>query len=148
MKIKACCLGCSAKLVGALSGREFAVNVLGKVVGTDLGVADVLNRPAEYYVQNADEGPSPLPGMMGIEVRLTGVSRAGRTPKQFHTAKKTLEKVVAETVLPNLEPGEECQVYCVIMIDGEIETVPNSGAYLNCLEGPAFWVKSPTVSSD
>lgn len=140
MKIKACCIGTPETVNAALSGTEFANKVLSIVIGGALGVENVLKRPAEYYVQNADVGPASREGMMGVEVRLTGASRDGRKAKQFHDALKDLVVIVKVAVGKALLPGQKCQVFCVIMLDGEIETQPGSGVYNSNLESIAEWV--------
>lgn len=140
MKIKAACIGTPEGVATALSSTPFASAALKSVVGEALGVEDVLTRPAEYYVQLADEGPAPQEGMMGVEVRLSGVSRNGRTAKQFHVALKELERIVESVVEKALEYGKKCQIFCVIMIDGEVETAPGSGLFSNNLESAAKWV--------
>lgn len=141
MKIKAACIGVPPLVVDALSGTEFASEVLQEVIGEALGVKNVLNRPAEYYVQFADVGPAPKQGMMGIEVRLTGVSRNGRKAKQFHDALIALERIVEKMVMKTLDRGKKCQIFCVIMIDGDVETSPGSGNYSSNLESEPVWVK-------
>ena len=65
MKIKAACIGTPPAVTEALSGTKFASEVLSKVIGAALGVTDVLHRPAEFYVQEADKGPAPMEGRMG-----------------------------------------------------------------------------------
>ena len=141
MKIKAACIGVPPLVVEALSGTEFASAALQEVVGEALGVKNVLNRPAEYYVQFADAGPAPKKDMMGVEVRLTGVSRNGRKAKQFHEALRALECIVERTVMKTLDRGKKCQIFCIIMIDGDMETSPGSGNYSNNLESEPVWVK-------
>lgn len=140
MKIKAACIGTPQDVADALSGSSFASEALSKVVGDALGVKDVLNRPAEYYVQTADVGPAPKEGVMGVEVRLTGASRNGRTPKQFYEAMALLVTIVNKVVAHALPGHMKCQTYCVIMLDSEIETFPGSGSYSRNLESNAEWV--------
>ncbi len=146
MKIKACCLGTPDAITLALSGTSFASEVLSKVVGEDLGVKNVLDRPAEYYLQMADIGPAPKEGVMGIEIRLTGASRDGRTPKQFHSALKSLVSISTSAVKQAMVDAEirdrGCQVFCVIMLDGPVETSPNSGQYSCNLESSPEWVSA------
>jgi len=48
-----------------------------------------------------------MEGRMGVEVRLTGASRDGRTPKQFHDALKALVGVVEKTVATALGPRSD-----------------------------------------
>ncbi|MFA6601484.1 MAG: hypothetical protein WCT02_01295 [Candidatus Paceibacterota bacterium] len=140
MKIKAACIGTPGMVAEALSSSEFAAEVLRAVVCDCLGVENVLQRPAEYYVQKADSGPSPKEGVMGVEVRLSGASRNGRTAKQFHTALKALLQTVSTTVRNALDSSQKCQVFVVIMLDGDIETAPGSGKYSSNLESEAVWI--------
>ncbi len=140
MKIKAACIGTPSGVVHALSSTRFAQAVLSQVVGEALGVTDVLNRPAEYYLQRADEGPAPKEGVMGVEVRLTGVSRSNRANKQFHTALKTLMEITKTSVAAALSKCSRCQIFCVVMIDGDIETAPGSGLHASNLESAPEWV--------
>ena len=151
MKIKAAVIGGPDSIAAALSSRLFAQRVLQEVVGDALGVSAVLQRPAEYYVQNADQGPSPDPEVMGVEVRLTGASRNGRTPKQFHRALRTLEGIVESTVLEALcaeGSGLRCQIFCVLMADDDIETRPGSGVYSSVIEGDAFFAGQRKAGGD
>ncbi len=143
MKAKAACIGATPAIVAALSGTPFAARVLTEVVGKALGVEGAMQRPAEYYVQHADTGAAPAEGVMGVEVRLSGVSRDGRSPKMFHEALKSLDAIVQTTVMEALLPGERCQVFVVIMLDEQIETSPGSRTYSNNLESTAAWVEKP-----
>ena len=104
-------------------------------------VSRVLDRPAEFYLQIADTGPSARVGMMGVEVRLSGVSRQGRTAKQFHLALEKLVEVVVRFVTKSLPVDKTCQVFCVIMLDGDIETSPGSGQYSANIESEPQWVR-------
>ncbi|MDD5318306.1 MAG: hypothetical protein PHF79_00585 [Candidatus Pacebacteria bacterium] len=141
MIIKAAIIGASPAIQEALSGEKFAARVLSAVVGQALGVENVLDRPAEYYVQHADTAPSPKHGSWGVEVRLSGASRQGRTAKQFHTALEVLHTIVKDVVSKAMYGTQRCQVFCVIMIDGDVETAPGSGIYSNNLESRAEWVE-------
>lgn len=134
MKIKAACIGTPKEVVDAFSSNPFVSTVLLRVVEKELGVMNVLSRPAEYYVQKADTGPAPKEGVMGVEVRLSGVSRNGRTPKQFHNALSELVHIVKFTIEQIIDCDDKCQIFCVIMIDGEVEVKPNSGVYSFNLE--------------
>ena len=62
----------------------------------------------------------------------------------FHTALKTLESLTQKFVYEALEEGERCQVFVVIMLDGEIEVTPGSGVYNRTLESDASWVVKKT----
>ncbi len=142
MKIQACVIGGPAALKAAFSAPEFATSVLVLVVKDIFKVEDVFERPAEYHVEDAAHGPNPEPDLVGIELRVTGVSRNKRTPKQFHRALSTLEDLVEATacrVLANEGPRVRCQVFCVLELDGEVETAPGSGEYSRALEGTAFF---------
>jgi hypothetical protein len=68
------------------------------------------------------------------------VSRNGRKAKQFHDALKDLVRIVRGTIEAVLQPGQNCQIFCVIMLDGEVETSPGSGHYSNNLESTPEWV--------
>ena len=141
MKIKAACIGTPEAVVEALSSSKFARKVLSQVVRDALGVQNPLLKPSQYYVQNADVGPAAEGGVMGVEVRLTGASRKGRTAEQFHAALNALDRAVGETVFDVLTPGQECEVFCVVMVDAEVEFPPRSGEYTNTLESAPRWVK-------
>ncbi len=140
MKIKACVIGGNFELHNFLSSSSFSLQVLTKVVQNVLKVENAVKRPAEYYLQNADVGPAPTEGMIGVEVRMTGISRDGRPASAFHQALRVLEQVVSETVIFALSSGTRCQIFCVLMLDGEIESSPGSGMYTSVLEGKPFWV--------
>ena len=143
MKIKAACIGTPERVSHRLSGTKFASWVLSSIAGDKLGATNVLDRPAEYYVQDADVGPANREGVMGVEVRLTGASRNGRTTKQLYSALDTLLNIVVQNVQAVLEEGERCQVFCVLMLDGEIEYPADSGHYTSVLESEAVWVMPP-----
>ena len=128
MKIKAACIGTPQEVVDAFSSNPFAASAL-MAVGEKLGIHDILSRPAEYYVQKADVGPAPRKGIMGVEVRISGVSRDGRTPKQFHDTLIEIVNIVRCTIEGRIGSEDECQIFCVIMLDGAIEVSPSSGLY-------------------
>lgn len=140
MKIKAACIGTPEVVVEALSSLEFAQDVLSQVVGVALGVQNPLLKPSQYYVQAADVGPACIEGMMGVEVRLTGASRKGRTAEQFSKALATLHTIVHDTVFRALAPSQRCEVFCVVMVDAQVEFPPGSGEYTNTLESMPVWV--------
>lgn len=127
----------------ALYSGEFAATFLVEVVQKLLGVTDAISRPAEFYVQHPDISIYAGDGRFGVELRLTGVSRNGRTPKQFHEALKHLHEIAKTKIKLALEKcgSDSCiQLFTVIMLDGDIETSPGSGVYSNVLEHPAEWV--------
>lgn len=139
MKAKAACIGTPKGLVDYLSSTEFAAKLLTTVVGNALGVHDVLDRPSEYYLQNADEGPSASEGKMGVEVRLTGVSRNNRNSKQFKDASVILQTITKSAVKKHIPRGQRCQVFTVVMCDKEVEIA--SGTYTATIEHEAEWVE-------
>lgn len=132
-------------LVTAFNSDQFACAVLGKIVGQCLGVSDVFNRPAEFYMQEPDYAVSGG-GPMAVIMTLTGVSRDGRTAKQFHDALKALHEMTVDkvqTALDSEHPGyARVQVFTYIMLDGQVETAPGSGKYSNLLESEAVWVET------
>ena len=142
MQGKAWCVGVSQAVGRALSGGgDFATSVLVLVVGNALGVEKPLERPAEYQIMHAEIGSTAKGSIAGVCVRLTGVSRNGRTTKQIHVALRELERITVETLAVVLDADQGCQVQCVIGLDGEIETAPESGQYSAVIESEAVWVQ-------
>ena len=141
MKLKAAISdGAPRPLIMAFGSKTFTGRFLTEVVGEAFGVQDPLNRPAEYYVQKPDitiQGGE----VIGVEVRLTGVSRGTRPASTFHKALKALEQLVEETTRGSLPSGVSAQVFVVIMIDDEVETAPGSGTYSSVLEAEPTWIK-------
>ena len=137
MKVRACVIGGHPNLLKAFSSRAFATCVLGEIVKGIFGVHDVFSRPAEYHVESAVGGPSPDEEYIGVEVRMTDISRNGRPAKAFHQALKQLEDVADVTACQGTTL--RCQIFCVLELDGEIETAPGSGKYSSVLEGTAFF---------
>ena len=78
--------GWNKEMRSAFSSRDFAFRIISRIVGSVFEVSDALDRPAAYYVQEALFAKSPKPGRTGVEVRMTGVSRNGRSVKVFHRA--------------------------------------------------------------
>jgi len=127
----------------ALRSPEFAAAFLTKVVGEHLGAENPLERPAEYYVQKPDWIIQANPGYYGVEFRLTGTTRNGRTPAQFHKALKETHALVKATIREALvaaKSGQRIQMFCVIMLDDSVEIVPGSGKYSNIIEAEAEWI--------
>src|SRR5262249_45216538 len=115
--------GAPALVIEAFGSHDFTVRFLKEVVGDAFGVENPIDRPAEYYVQQPDitiQGGETI----GIEVRLTGVSRGTRSPKVFHNALKALVGLVKETAAASMPIGSKAQVFIVMMIDDEVETAP------------------------
>lgn len=141
MKLKAAITrGALPAIVEAFGSDEFADAFLDVVVGKAFGVPNPISRPAEYYVQRPDI-TNRAGGFIGVEVRLTGVSRDGRTPKVFHDALVALDKLVGVTAAGALKGTDsDVQIFVVMMLDKEIEVSPGSGIYSNVLEAPARWV--------
>ena len=139
MKLKAAITeGTPQEVVDAFSSSDFAANFLLFVL-PHLGIMNALDRPAEFYVQRPDRTISAN-GRCGVEVRLTGVSRSNRTPKQFHEALKTLDSLVKRTTYDALTDTEQSvQTFVVMMLDNEVETEPGSGTYSCVLEAEPSW---------
>jgi len=144
MKLKAAMTdGMPGVIVEAMSSREFASSFLEQVVGEALGVEKPHLRPAEFYVQKPDFTINC--GEFGVELRLTGVSREGRKAKQFHDALKALHELARNALQQavNVKGLQyKVQLFCVMMLNGDVETSPGSGVYSNVLEHPAEWVES------
>ncbi len=141
VKLKAVITDGAPKLVvAAMSSQVFANRFLNEVVAKILGAENALERPAEFYVQLPDR--TIYTRGLGVELRLTGVSRNGRKASQFHKALAKLHEI-AKDALSNALKGRtvyQIQLFTVLMLDGDIETSPGSGVYSNVLEHPAEWV--------
>ena len=107
-----------------------------------MGSVSNYKRPAEFYVQEPDRTVC-VNGQIGVELRFTGVSRNGRKAAQFHKALNTLETLARQTISHVLTSGGslmKVQLFCVLMLDGDVETAPGSGQYSDVLETEAIWV--------
>ena len=124
------------RLMDAFGGAAFARRVLTEVVGECLGVENVLDRPAEYYVQRPDEMVAIEGKPLGVVVTISGASRDGRKAKQFHTALTKLHGIVMDTIksLFALDEAADVQFFCIVQLDGQIELTPRSGTYGTQLE--------------
>ncbi len=144
MKLKAVITyGAPQAVVDAMTSRKFLLVYMDEVLSALLGVSNPQERPAEYYVQEPDRTINL--GSLGVELRLTGVSRAGRKSSQFHRALQTLQTLAKASLQEALDGSGHrvgVQVFTVIMLDGEVETEPGSGKYSNTLESEAEWVRS------
>lgn len=141
MKLKAVLVGSFPEQAYEHFGSPgFTADFMDRVLGDCFGVKDPRNRPAEYYVQKPDRANSLSGhGILGLEVRLTGVSRNGRPTKIFHDALRALESVSEKALEKVLPVGEKAQIFCVIMLDGDVENPPGSGNYSSVLENsPKF----------
>jgi len=148
MKLKAAITrGAPEAVVNALGSSEFARSFLVAVVEDQLGASKSIERPAEYYVQEPDYTVN-IEGRFGVELRLTGVSRSNRKAAQFHRAIKKLNELANQTIAKALQAsgsGVEVQLFCVLMLDGDVETAPGSGVYSNTLESDAVLVQAKSV---
>ena len=135
MKLKAAISdGAPQELIMAYGSRDFAQRFLADVVGKVFGAENPDTRPAEYYVQTPDQTVQVHERLIGVEVRLTGVSREGRAASVFHRALEALDELVTVTAVANLQVGQIAQIFVVMMLDKEVETAPGSGIYSNVLE--------------
>ncbi len=135
------------ELFQAFSSADFARSFLRCVAEENLGATNTMERPAEYYVQEPDRSIATGPNI-GVELRLTGVSRNGRKASQFHGALHALVDIaedIISDVLTELKGSEEVQLFCVLMLDGDIETEPGSGVYSSVLETEAIWIRGGVV---
>ena len=133
-----------------MSAWHFASCILRNVANEILEIKDANRRPAEFYVETPrfsvqavnDTRTEMLP--IGVELRLTGVSRNGRKAKQFHVALNMLHNCAKEQLQDVLESignyQRKVQLFTVLMLDGDVETSPGSGVYSNMLEHPAEWI--------
>lgn len=134
MKLKAAITdGTPQEVIDELSSKEFAHAFLVAVIGTVFKVDNPLDRPAEFYIQKPDI-TIQAHTTCGIEVRLTGVSRGTRPASVFHQALSALSVLVEQTVYESLPNGSGVQIFCVMMLDKEVETSPGSGVYSSVLE--------------
>jgi hypothetical protein len=127
-------------LMQKLGSLDFATEVLQKVADKKLGFGNPLDRPAEAYLQLPDRGMSKE---IGVVMNLTGVSRDGREPKQFHEALQVLHDStvsVIQEVMNRLEFTCGVQAWTTIMLDGPIPIDKDSGQYSSILESRAEWV--------
>lgn len=132
-------------VIKALSTPKFAEKIIAQVMGHCLGAENPLDRPSEYYVQVPDVIVQAKDGFYGVEFRLTGASRNGRTHKQFYKALAVQHGVVKDAIigaLKKLGSEERIQVFTVLMLDGDIEVKPDSGVYSNIPESDAEWVSA------
>lgn len=144
MKIKAVVTrGIPTAIETAMLSKELTEKLLSEVIGKALGVEDPLERPAEFYVQEPDY--TICCGPFGVEIRLTGVTREGRKVAQFHKALERLHALARNTLQEALDmPSVDqmrVQLFCVIMLNGDVETAAGSGVYSNVLESKAEWVE-------
>ncbi len=145
MKLKAAITSSAPKrLFDEFGSVEFARRVMLEVLQECLGAKDPLVRPAEYYLQLPDRTVEVKKGCWGVELRLTGASRGRRRAQQFHTALSKLQEIAADLIKASLNPRQEAQLFCVLMLDGDIED--GQGGYTSVLESNAEWVKGKNPS--
>jgi hypothetical protein len=144
MKLKAVLVGKhNERTVKAFGSAKFTARFLDEIVDDHFGVKDARQRPAEYYMQKPDFAESlDGTGLLGVEVRLTGVSRGNRPAKLFHEALKTLSRIVVETIQGTTWGDKGVQVFCIIMLDGDVENPPGSGNYSSMIESPSIIVST------
>jgi len=133
----------SREIVDAVGSPEFAYAFMTGIVSGIFGVEDSDRRPAEYYVQMPDRTISLGPA--GVELRLTGVSRGTRSADIFHKALNALHTLAKERLqiaANSLPAGFQVQLFCVLMLDGDIETAPGSGKYSSVLEHDPEWIEA------
>jgi len=138
--------GAPSEIIDALRSEALARSILDEVMGKCLGAVNPTGRPGEYYVQMPDFTVNL--GSIGVEVRLTGVSRGSRTPEQFERALTTMNTIVVDAVIAALREAvskEKVQVFTCIMVDGD---VPANEQYSSILELPAVWVSAEGIVPD
>ncbi len=141
MKLKAAITdGAPDELFVAFGAAWFAEAFIDRIATKLLGAKRAMSRPAEYYVQFPDRTIAVANCEIGIEVRLTGVSRAGRSPEVFYKMLEELQRLVRETAKQVLPSNVKAQIFVVVMLDGDIEVQPGSGRYSSVLESEAVWV--------
>lgn len=154
MKLKAAITqGTPESVIEAMGSKKFALLFFKCVCAETLGATRPEARPAEYYVQVPDVTVN-TGGYRGVELRLTGVSRAGRTPKQFHDALDVLHEIAGDMIRQALRSASEVnrhvniQLFTVIMLDGDVEMTPGSGVYSNVLEMTPEWITALEVPKE
>ncbi len=138
------------QLLAALASVDFVTEFLVGVVGECLGVENPTERPAEYYAQEPDATIS-IGDHVGVELRLTGVSRGTRDHTQFHDALVALHSLAARYIAQAIKGTEvpRVQLFVVIMLDGDVPLPPVKGQsgtkYTSVLEHDAEWIEvAPT----
>lgn len=143
MKLKAAITrGTPEAVIKNLGSQEFARAFLEEVCQGQLGAVHVLFHPAAFYVQEPDTTVN-VDGRLGVELRLTGVSRGTRLPEQFKEAIKTLHRLAMQAISNGLLEGaakEEVELFTVLMLDGD--TSAPQGGYSNVLELGPDWVSA------
>ena len=140
--------GIPKAVIDELNNQTFVCCFIEDIIKKQLGAKNPLERPAEYYVQEPDFIIQAVSCYYAVEFRLTGVTRNGRTPSQLHRALNAMHLLVKETIriaLVDSTSEERIQMFCVLMLDGDIETRPGSGEYSTVLESDAEWISAQIV---
>ena len=104
-----------------------------------LGVKNALECPAEFYVQDADTTKQLQPGVFGVELRLTGVSRGTRELPSFIQAVQELFGHLAVRIQEALAGStDRVQLFVVEMVDKDVRS--QDGSWSQILEVPARWI--------
>lgn len=149
MKLKATITrGAPQGVEHAFAHPDFAMRFLGLVVQNVFGVKGSHLRPAEYYVQEPDMIVPVKPGLWGVILTLSGVSRGNREPKIFHAALEKLSRIAITELQANLAGEQAVQLFVNIMLDGDVPMSPPSATYSSMVEGKGVWVTSRGVQDD
>ncbi len=133
------------RLAMSFGNEAFARGFL-EILEKCLGAKNTANCPAEYYVQEPNMTVS-INGKTGVEFRLSGASRGGRTPQMFQAALKDLHHLCHMTIQKSLKENDfqtaQAQLFVAIMIDGDVSD--GKGGFSPILESKAEWVGFPKV---
>lgn len=117
-----------------LSSTQFRETFLREVVENALRVEGARGRPAEHFVQAADEMIPGTDGKFGLVLVLSGASvRDGR---YFGGALKAMQSVAEEAIRRCVPEATGVQMFCQIATD-----VPVPGERSTLLESEAVWIK-------
>ncbi len=125
MKFKPVLPSGNKEAFNTLNSPEFEIALLTGVCDKIYGIKDVLERPAEFYVQKPDIRIREGEKVLGTEIRLTGVARNGRTVKQHHDALVETAKITSDF----LARFGTRETFSVLMLDGEIPLLDDPTRY-------------------